>query len=148
LRNILPAAPTTIKLDFETALKYVELSVPPEPIVLPWEKDYLQVTGRAEVFLVLKWLKTKEVNRVHELRVQDSLHHPHSEDDIAQLKEYYKVDVLDWRRTDISIDTLIDGAPQVKVLYLYGSGWAALSHWTGCDGVSRLKSVSSHALPF
>ena len=137
---------SALKIEFEKALRYVELSVPADPIFKPREIEYLETTGRPEVLLVLYWLKhIKGVERIHDLRVRDSLYHPHQEETIARLKDYYSVDILDWKRPDISIDTVKQAAEQVKDLHLYGTGWASLSHWTGCEGVGagKLPSVSS-----
>jgi hypothetical protein len=128
-------------VQFETALKYVELSVPPVPITgsLSWDKEYLQVTGRAEVFLILKWLRDKNVQTVCELHVRDSVHHPHSEEDMATLGKYFSgLEVLDWRRMDVSLETVMQAAPNLKTLHLYASGWPALSYWTGPEGVGML----------
>jgi hypothetical protein len=134
---------SALNIEFEKALRYVELSVPADPIFTPREVECLNVTGRPEVVIVLYWLKEiKGVKRIHELCVRDSLYHPHMEETIEKIQDYYSIDVLDWRRPDISIDTVERAAKHVQELYLYGTGWASLSHWTGDDGVGMLPSVS------
>jgi hypothetical protein len=96
------------------------------------------LAGR-EVEIILEWLhSTKKVNKIIELRIYDSWEKPHSEDSIERSLICFDVEILDWRRADLSVRTIRAAAPNVRVLYLYGSGgWAVLSDWTS----SRLESL-------
>ena len=92
---------------------------------------------------VLGWLKTgRQVQKIIELKVPDSLQEPHTEDTIIQSIKDFKVEILDWKRLDLSIDCVFEAAEHVQKLHLYGSGnFATISHWTGVEGVCILKDV-------
>jgi hypothetical protein len=63
-----------------------------------------------------------------------------SEEAIQQSIIPFNVEVLDWRRTDLSIRTIRTAASNVRVLHLFCSGgWAALSDWTGSNLASLPK---------
>jgi hypothetical protein len=54
----------------------------------------------------------------------------------------FNVEILDWQRADLSIDTINTVAPNVRILHLYSSGnWASLDHWTGTNGVCTLLKL-------
>lgn len=120
-------------VDFEPTLKYVELP----------SFDGIEASRREEAKVVLDWLrKSRNVEKIFHLSVTDSLHEPHSEETIEDSVKHFDVEILDWRRIDISIHTILEAAPNVKRLRLYSSGnWAALDHWIGLDGVCTLQKV-------
>lgn len=104
-----------------------------------------QTIRRDYVAKVLDWLfKIKGVRNIYCLHVPDSLDNPHPEEIIEKAIKPFRIEVLDWRRVDLSIDSIVDSAPTVRELYLYSSGnKAALSHWFGPQGLRRLAKVKS-----
>lgn len=99
--------------------------------------------ARNEVARVLGWLrKEKSVEKIITLNVRDSIYHPHSEEIIEQALSHFDIERLNWRRLDLSVDSISCAAPNVRELHLYSSGsQAALRHWIGNDGVRKLKKV-------
>jgi hypothetical protein len=97
-----------------------------------------------EVQRMLDWLREKKkVRKIIRLNVRDSLHHPHSEEVIETAIAPFDIESLDWKRLDLSIDSIFLAAPNVRELRLYSSGsQAALRHWIGSEGVRKLKEVS------
>jgi len=129
------------ELEFESTLRYVDI-----PISDTNKGDYTPTKGlggRDEALLILNWLGEKKgVKNIIEIRIADSHYRPHNEEIIALAVRRFDVQILNWKRTDLSIDAILEGAPNVKELHLYSSGsWAALGHWVGADGVGRLKKV-------
>jgi hypothetical protein len=97
---------------------------------------------RQEVNDILKWLRLRNVSRILALKVMDSFHNPHTEETIENSVEPFDVETLDWRRLDLSIECIQKAAKNVKKLNLYSSGSrAALSHWTGSEGLGLLSEV-------
>lgn len=75
-------------VQFESALKYVEI-----PLFGSSPSG-----SRAEATSILTWLRTcKGVNHIFEVRVEDSLQNPHSEENIANALEGLDVHDMDWR---------------------------------------------------
>jgi len=128
-------------LEFEKTLRYVDI-----PIVVERRTSY-KALGHDEDLpdyapIIFKWLRQKGASHICEVRIVDSYDNPHSEEHIIDALEGLDVQVLDWRRTDLSVDVIQKAAPHVKDLCLYSSGnWCALSHWLGPDGVVKLKCV-------
>jgi len=122
-----------LNVQFETALKYVEI-----PLF-----DNSPCGSRTEATSILTWLKLcKGVGHIYEVRVEDSLQNPHSEENIENALMDLNVRSLDWRRVDLSICTILACAPNVEKLHLYSSGnLAAIDHWLGNHGTSTLTKV-------
>lgn len=99
---------------------------------------------RNEVHLVLKWLQeSKGVKKLIKLTVSDSKINPHPEEAMEAAIKHLDVEHLDWRRLDLSIDTILEAAENVRELHLYSSGSrAVIGHWLGEDGVRRLSKAS------
>ena len=92
---------------------------------------------------IFRWLRKKGVRDIVEVRVADSYSKPHSEELIIDALKEFDVEILDWRRTDLSVDAILEAAANVKTLYLYSSGnWSALGHWISPDGVQKLPKVT------
>ncbi|KFA46532.1 hypothetical protein S40293_09874 [Stachybotrys chartarum IBT 40293] len=126
-------------IEFERILKYVNI---PAFVGKLGEK-------RTEAVSILQWLKLyKRVKRVFEITVDDCRFCPSTEEDIEMALRGLGVQYLDWRRTDLSIDSIVSVAKDVTTLHLYSSGsLAAIDHWIGPRGVSMLD-VSFQVLLF
>jgi len=120
-----------LDVEFYSALKYVELPA----------FDQLDSRTYDEARQILHWLgKVKGVTKIFELRIDDSAGHPHSEEVIEDAIKEFDVEVLDWKRYDLSIHTILTAAPNVTKLKLYSSGnWAPIVHWMG--NIRRLRKV-------
>ena len=120
-----------LDVEFYSVLKYVELPA----------FDQLDSRTYDEARQILRWLgKVKGVTKIFELRIDDSAGHPHSEEVIEDAIKDFDVEVLDWKRYDLSIDTILTAAPHVTKLKLYSSGnWAPIVHWM--ENMRRLRKV-------
>ena len=131
------------EIEFESTLKYVEL---PAFEISKTES----FNARVEAYEILQWLKNKNhggVTKILELKVNDALHDPHSEEIIEEAIKDFDIETLNWKRTDLSINTVQKAAPNVRKLHLYSSGnWVSLSHWLGPEGVIMLKKVRFYFL--
>ncbi|KAK4210780.1 hypothetical protein QBC37DRAFT_390236 [Rhypophila decipiens] len=95
---------------------------------------------------VFDWLKDSEgVTRILKVTVDDIGDMPHSDQAIVECLKDFKVEIFDWRKTDISIDTVQEAAPDVEELYLYSTGRKpALIGWSckhALIGLKKLKEL-------
>jgi hypothetical protein len=120
-------------LAFESTLKYVQLPVFPQ----------LKFTKQPPATLIFEWLsRCKGVEHILEIRVDDGEFSRHSEEDIEASLTRFDVRDLDWRRVDLSIDSVMRAAPNVERLHLYSSGnLGTIDHWLGRYGIQRLSNV-------
>jgi hypothetical protein len=128
-----PQSPLPLNVKFYSTLKYVAIPA----------LDILESRSYNEVEEVLSWLsKCKGVKKIQELRVDDSFHRPHSEESIEAAILPFDVEVMKWRRADLSIASILKAAPNVRDLRLYSSGnWATIDHWIGPTGFQMLPKV-------
>ncbi|OIW30896.1 subtilisin-like protein [Coniochaeta ligniaria NRRL 30616] len=122
-------------VDFEHVLKYVNIP----------SFDIGVAERRTEALFIFNWLRDcRDVERVFQVRVDDCRHCPTSEEDIEAALSGLDVKHLDWRRTDLSVSSIVAAAKNVETLHLYSSGnLAALDHWFGPEGVSLLKKLTT-----
>jgi hypothetical protein len=126
-------------VQFESTLRYVQF--PDRDHVSPNTDHSNPSIPRTEVPIVLKWLReVKKVTTIVELNVPDSYIHPHSEETIENAIAQFDVQILNWRRLDVSVECVKVAARQVRSLSLYSSGnWAAIRHWTSSKGICELE---------
>ncbi|KAF4626456.1 hypothetical protein G7Y89_g11703 [Cudoniella acicularis] len=122
----------TLDVRFERVLKYIEI-----PFF-----DTKMTSTQTDILCIFDWLCIcKGVRNILEVRVQDSRYTPYSEEDIEDSLSQLEIQELDWRRTDLSIYTILACAPDVERLHLYSSGnLATIDHWTGPNGVIKLTN--------
>jgi hypothetical protein len=134
---------------FEPTLTRVHLKVTPNPV----DKDLGTAEEKAvfrddvskALVKVFKWLTgTKGVKKILKLEVDDNDEFPCSEVTIRKcLEELDDVRYLNWKRPNISAQTLLK-APNVVELWLYSTGInAVLSSWADRGGLPMLKKVPS-----
>jgi hypothetical protein len=125
---------------FESVLKYVHVHIPnsgdnpntPRKVRGPHD----------DVNKILRWLSLgRGVKKIIELRVIDSERLPHDEEKIADSMREFDIEILNWYRPDLSIDCILDGAPNVEELHLYSCNWTSLSQWTSKEGAILLPKV-------
>lgn len=128
------------KASFQSFLKYV--SFPNLDIIRKQScaNEIRHLFGQ-EVKCVLQWLRVvKGVTRILNLRVLDSQHEPHAEETIEESVKGLRIEELNWKRMDLSIDSILEAAPNVQILHLYSSGsWTPLRHWIGSQGLDTLN---------
>ncbi|KAI1329507.1 hypothetical protein F5Y16DRAFT_100516 [Xylariaceae sp. FL0255] len=130
-------------VNFETTLILVDIPIPDLPQV---QADGAPSMIRAEVFYILDWLQQrKKVKGIYELCVRDSCYLPHNERIIRECVRNFDIEVLDWRRLDLSLTALHEASDpgklicrNLKSLSLYAGGWPALAYWT-TEGVVFLS---------
>ncbi|KAF3057645.1 Subtilisin [Trichoderma lentiforme] len=97
---------------------------------------------------IFDWLKKKNVKRVFEVIIEDDLSTPHEDETIIETLKTFGVEIWNWRKYDISIDTISQAAPNVSTVYLYTSGNnAVLRGWsdeTGLRTLQQLKKIVLH----
>ncbi|KAI1424164.1 hypothetical protein F5Y12DRAFT_464007 [Xylaria sp. FL1777] len=130
---------------FEPTMTYVHLKLTPnyETDGVPenwakWSEDSSK--GLKKVF---KWLTgSKGVKRILKLVVEDNAEWPCSEEIIKScLESLNDVRYLNWKRPNISAETL-HKAPNVVELWLYSTGInAVLSSWADEEGLRKLKKL-------
>jgi hypothetical protein len=133
-------APSKYRVEFQPKLKYVAF---PDLDLGHSSRD---IAFRSkEVKIILDWLwEIKGVRKILQLRVLDSWLEPHSEEVIEQAISRFNVETLNWRRTDLSIKSVVEAAKGVSELHLYSSGsWMALDHWMNEKTFSELPKVSA-----
>ncbi len=133
--------PQRFQFSFESILRSVDFPDLGKELFPPPEHRTVSAM-RNEVQQVLDWLRKKEVKKIIGLSVKDSFYDPHSEETIEQAIADLDIEVLNWKRLDLSIDSIYDSAKNVRELYLYCSGSkTAIKHWIGDNGIQRLEKV-------
>lgn len=98
--------------------------------------------GRTDMVDVFTWLRTRNVRKIIEVIIDDTIYPPHSDESIEKALRNLQIEILDWKREDIDIDTLVAAVPNVRDLRLYCSGnKSVLRSWSGVDGLSRLQKL-------
>jgi hypothetical protein len=121
--------------EFESVLKYV---------AIPLFGNGNLLNRRMEAASILTWLRDcKGVSQIVEVGVEDALHNPNSEEDIENALSGLDIRDLNWRRLDLSIESIVKAAKLIERLQLYSSGnFAAIDHWLGPKGICLLNKVS------
>lgn len=146
-----------LQVSFEKTL--ISVDIPVSDLPAP-QADGSSALVRGEAWYILGWLKNnKKVEGIYELRVRDSCYMPHTEMAIRLCVAPFDIEVLDWRRLDMSLSVLhaMDDeksltCPKLKRLRLYAGGWPALAYWTSeesllfLDSLPELRSVEIHIL--
>lgn len=158
---------------YEETIRYAEFPVldlstqPRTPATQNQQRSHLERTPK-EVLDMLEWLCDHGVRRIITLRVPDRMAHPHDELEIANVVRRFRVEELDWRILDLSLNifrphggpddiplvcsvdndkdekTKTDKAKDDKTcltrLHLYTGGRrSALDHWFSAEGLESMK---------
>jgi len=141
-------------LEFEKILQYVAIS---SLRVEPAEsmKNFPKGAGRTDYCTVFEWLRRRDVRRILRVVVQDD--HPisadspraHSDAAIKHALDGFQIEVWDWQKLDISIDTIKSVAPDVHEVHLYSSGNnAVMRGWSDTQGLLILDQVRNTFLVY
>jgi hypothetical protein len=96
--------------------------------------------------VIFDWLWEKGVTKIIKVIAEDNVDDDssiaHSDEVIEEALRRFDVEVWDWRKMDISIDTIATAAKNVRVVHLYSSGnKAILRGWSDSDGLAVLEKV-------
>lgn len=98
--------------------------------------------GRSDMVFLFDFLRSKGVKRVIRVIVDDTLAPAHSDEAIEKALGGLKIEIWDWRRFDLSTDTIFTAAPDAREVSLYWSGNnAVLRGWTEEGGLSSLTKL-------
>ncbi|KAH0558881.1 hypothetical protein GP486_004487 [Trichoglossum hirsutum] len=133
-------------LDFEEILQYValpRLSVEKDTSLDPKPKTRPERKGLTDFKLIFDWLRDKKVKRIIKVNVQDDREIAHSDEVIENALQSFDVEVWQWKKIDICIETIARAAPNVKEVFLYSSGNnAVLRGWADTRGLRTLKKLT------
>ncbi|KAH6680524.1 hypothetical protein B0J14DRAFT_683838 [Halenospora varia] len=99
--------------------------------------------GRKDLVFFFEFMRRKDVKRIIRVIVEDNLDPPHSDKAIEQALEGLEIEIWDWRRPDLSSDTILMSAPGVSKISLYWSGNnAVLRSWSEPEGLCLLEKLN------
>ncbi|QYT03243.1 Peptidase_S8 domain-containing protein [Trichoderma simmonsii] len=147
-----------VKVQLDTALEYVSLpqyrmeqdnisteinAIPEKPII---DHEKKKVVERNPHVAIFQWLKEKKVEKIFRVSVEDREQDqiPHTDMAIHTWLAPFDIEIWDWRKYDISSETILKGAANTRELHLYWSGnVAVMQSWACKKGLARLKKVQS-----
>lgn len=101
----------------------------------------------SEMARVFNLIREKGVGRIMELQVDDDVDRPCRDEVIKASVKGFKVDFLDWKKTDVCLDVLLDVARDATGLRLYSSGnLAVLKSWSSHNGLPLFTKVCSQRI--
>ncbi|OPB38162.1 hypothetical protein A0O28_0012660 [Trichoderma guizhouense] len=113
---------------YEKLLKYVTFPDLSGQAPFMGNEDLKQ--DHREVKDVFDWLKKRGVEEVMSLTVEDHLHCPHDDEDVAKCVNNFRVGVLKWKKLDIYLTNLRKDA--IEELHLWSSGNQSVhDQWLG-----------------
>ena len=96
---------------------------------------------------VFDFLWNKGVKKVFKVIVNDLTDRPHTDEMIVRLVQKFNVEHWEWKKLDMSSQTILDAAPGVKSVTLHSSGsYSALQGWACKNGLIKLKDVRERTL--
>lgn len=90
-----------------------------------------------------RWLeKSKNVNRILSVIVEDLKQPSHSDEVVEKALENFKVEILNWRKVDMCPQTIYRIGSHIHTLHLYWSGQnSVLRGWCEAEGLARLSRL-------
>lgn len=134
-------------LQFEDILQYVaipSMRIERRPVYVKGKRivDVPEGKGRTDMILLFAWLRNKGVKRVIRVIVDDTLDPAHSDEAIETALGGLRVEKWDWKKFDISIETIFNAAPHTREVCLYWSGNnAVLRGWAELGGLHLLTKL-------
>lgn len=143
-------------LEFESNLQHVAL-YGLEVEFAEKQKSVPEGEGRTDFCAIFDWLRnTGGVKKILKIVVEDdhppsteakNFRHAHSDAAIEQALSDFDIEIWDWRKIDMSIETIAKVAPNVREMHLYYSGNnAVLQGWSSSKGLGLLKPRVSYLL--
>jgi hypothetical protein len=135
----------TVTLQLESALEYVSLrqDLPETSRDLLLPVGGAALPGRDRYEGVFRWLRdVQKVKKIFKVVVDDLVPYPHTDRAIIAALEKFDVEIWDWRKLDISSETVFKAASGTRQLHLQCSGnEAVLRSWSCKHGLARLTEV-------
>ncbi|RYP61446.1 hypothetical protein DL770_009787 [Monosporascus sp. CRB-9-2] len=106
--------------------------------------------GRTDLSIIFKWLGEEAgVEKIIELIVDDSHPPPHTDRQIEESVKPFDVEIWNWHKVDLCVETIAVAAPNVREVNLYWSGNnAVLRGWSDSKGglaqLRHLRKVTVH----
>ncbi|KAL4881677.1 hypothetical protein BJY04DRAFT_218119 [Aspergillus karnatakaensis] len=130
------------KFPFESCLSYVCL--PPRK----YQTADTAARGNTDTLEsyqpIFNFIKKQGVKKIFKVTVNDLVGPPHSDRLIVELTRAYNIQHWDWRKLDISSDTILAAAPDVKTVVMHSSGnLSTLQGWACKHGLARLQMLQS-----
>ncbi|UKZ61193.1 uncharacterized protein TrAtP1_002463 [Trichoderma atroviride] len=95
---------------------------------------------------IFQWLGEKKVKKIFRVSVEDREQGkvPHTDEAIYTMLKPFDIEIWDWRKYDISSETILKGAVNTRELYLYWSGnIAVMQSWACKRGLAQLEKIES-----
>lgn len=131
-------------LKFNSILKFVHF----RQLTLknhPEEGDDLtqdDIDGHADVKYFFDWLRKKEVERILHVTVDENPKRLHRDTAIESSLKNLKVEILDWKKPDLSPETICKiGDYLTEVHLLWGGNNAVLRAWSEPEGLGTLPCL-------
>jgi len=134
-------------LQFEDILQYVALpsiQLEKKPVSSKDKKTAKPPDGegRSDMVFFFNFLRRKKVNRVIRVIVDDTIKPAHSDEAIEKALKGLKVEIWNWRKYDLCIETIVAAAPDATEVSLYWSGNnAVLRGWSEPGGLKQLGKL-------
>lgn len=128
-------------LEFDKVLQYVKfprlfLENEPKP------NQDVRYQGRKDMVLFFEWLKSKGVERIVRVDVDDSERPCHSDEAIEESLKPFQVEILNWRRLDLCPITLARIGSNLREVHLQWSGTnAVLRSWGDKQGLCQIQTL-------
>ncbi|PVH79900.1 hypothetical protein DL98DRAFT_515795 [Cadophora sp. DSE1049] len=129
-------------LEFEKMLQYVAL--PQVELSQENNASGSRYQGRTDMIFFFNWLRSKGVERIVRVIVDDLGESFHSDEAIEEALRNFEVEVLDWRRLDLCPVTVSKISKNLREIYLQWSGKnATLRAWSATDGLAKTASLKT-----
>lgn len=134
-------------LQFEDILQYVALpsiQLEKKPVSSKDKKTAKPPDGegRSDMVFFFNFLRSKKVNRVIRVIVDDTIKPAHSDEAIEKALGGLEVEIWDWRKYDLCTETIVAAAPDTTEVFLYWSGNnAVLRGWSESEGLKKLGKL-------
>jgi hypothetical protein len=141
----------TVRLNFESALAYASFRRDLD------EASGIQLGPPGDASLedrnpykgVFQWLRQKKgIQKIFKIVVDDLVPYPHTDTAIIAAVKDFDVETWDWRKLDLSSQTILTAAKGTRELYLQSSGNEAVLRGWGCrHGLPLLSDVRPSLSP-
>jgi hypothetical protein len=107
-------------------------------------EDWWGSLSRKDYVYIFRWLKdVMKVERILSIAIEDDPTNFHSDEAIEEALKGFEIEVWNWVKPDMCIDTIYAAAENVMNLTLHWSGnRTILKSWAAMDGLAKLQNVS------
>ncbi|KAI1156417.1 hypothetical protein F4825DRAFT_475545 [Nemania diffusa] len=106
------------------------------------EKTDPNGNGRTDLAFIFSWLRTKGVETILQVIVDDLGPQAHGDEAIEEATKGFGVEVWNWKKIDLCAEVIVTAAPTAKVAHLYWTGNnAVLRGWCDVGGLKKLQNL-------